>query len=369
MGSLTKTRWRRVLALASVLLWLGIFVATLYPFEFHPRNDVSWVPGGLRFGRHGMVLSQGPFHTGSPGDDSSCSIEIFLKPGSLVGSDKFLVFSNPAHSEQLKLTQFRDGILIWRQSGQGKNRRTSERDVVHFFNSWQPMLLTITSGLKGTVVYSNGRPLERFPSFSLPRLAMNGTLVFGTDTVHITTWTGQLRGLALYSRELSPQDVAANFQNWLLASGAHWNDDPSRFALFTFRGGPGTVIRNLSPGEPDLVIPASFLLPSKAFLALPWDEFRPDWGYVNDLIRNIIGFVPLGFAVCGYFSLTGNKKAVLVAIVVGALTSFSIEVLQGFIPQRESGLTDVVTNTLGTALGAFLVQSGPIRKFLQLRQI
>ena len=129
------------------------------------------------------------------------------------------------------------------------------------------------------------------------------------------------------------------------------------------------MIRNLTPGEPDLVIPASFVLPSKRFLALPWDEFRPDWGYVNDLIRNIIGFVPLGFAVCGYFSLTGNKKAVLVAIVVGALTSFSIEVLQGFIPQRESGLTDVVTNTLGTALGAFLVQSGPIRKFLQLGQI
>ena len=368
MSSLTKT-WRRVFALASVLLWLGIFVAALYPFAFHPRNDVNWVEGGLGFGRHGIVLSQGPFLTESSGDNSSCSIEIFLKPGSLVGFDKFLVFLNPAHSEQLTLTQFRDGIVIWRQSGQGKHRRADERGVGHFFNSWQPMLLTITSGQKGSVVYSNGRPLERFPSFSLSRLAMNGILVFGTDTAHINTWSGQLRGLALYARELSPQEVAANFQNWLLASGAHWNDDPSRFALFTFRGGLGTVIRNLSPGEPDLVIPPSYLLPSKPFLVLPWDEFRSDWDYVNDLIRNVLGFVPLGFAVCGYFSLTGNKKAVLVAVVMGALTSLCIEVLQGFIPQRESGTTDVLTNTLGTVLGAFLVQSGPLRRFLQPRQI
>src|SRR5215472_10848346 len=106
MGSLTKTWWRRTLALASVLLWLGIFVATLYPFEFHPRNDVRWVDGGLRFGRHGIVLSRGPFLIDTPGDDASCSMEIFLKPGSLAGSDRLLVFSNPARSEQLKLTQF-----------------------------------------------------------------------------------------------------------------------------------------------------------------------------------------------------------------------------------------------------------------------
>jgi VanZ family protein len=69
--------------------------------------------------------------------------------------------------------------------------------------------------------------------------------------------------------------------------------------------------------------------------------------------RNIIGFVPLGFAACGFFSFGGTKhRAILLTILLGATTSLGIEVLQAFIPYRESGLTDVITNTLGTAVGA-----------------
>lgn len=366
MGHFNKAWWRAAFALFALLVWLGIVLATLYPFEFHPHNDVTWVDGGLRFGQHGIVISQGPLLTDWPDDDSSCSIELLLKPGTLVGSSRFFVISNPNHSEQLKLTQYRDGIIIWRESGQGNNRRALKRDVTHFFNSWEPTLLSITSGSKGTVVYSNGRPLERFPAFPLSRRAMSGLLALGSDTAHIDTWTGQLRGLALYSRELAGQEVAANYRNWSVGSEAHWDNDRARFALFTFRDGQGSVVRNFSPGGPDLTIPASFTLPSKPFLALPWNEFKPDWDYINDILRNILGFVPLGFALCGYLSLAGNQtRAVRTTILIGALTSLAIEVVQGFIPQRESGLTDVLTNTLGTALGALLAQSGSIRNYLR----
>lgn len=366
MWKLTAAWWKSAFGWAALVLWVGIVFATLYPFQFHPHNDVEWLKGGLRFGQHGIVLSDAPLMTDAAGGNSSCSIEILLKPGSLVGSNRFLVFSNPRHSEQIKLTQYRDGIILWYASGQGQNRHAAKRDVVHFFNSWELMLLTLTSGAKGTSVYSNGRLLERFPGYTLSREAMSGTFVFGTDNSHIDTWSGQLRGLALYARELSPTEVSRNYQAWLLNPTEACDPGKDTKALFTFEEGQGTVVRNLCTDGGNLTIPLFFLLPSKPFLTAPWHEFTPNWDYLADLLRNIIGFVPFGFALCAYLSLSGRKeKAVLVTVALGALTSLGIEIAQAFIPQRDSGLTDVLTNSLGTALGASLWQVKPLARYLQ----
>ena len=94
----------------------------------------------------------------------------------------------------------------------------------------------------------------------------------------------------------------------------------------------------------------------------PWEEFKPNWGYYEDLLINIGGFVPLGFFFCAYFSSVRRlDRVVLATIVLGGVVSLVIEVLQAFLPTRDSGMTDIITNTLGSAIGAILCNCDSIQ--------
>ena len=126
-------------------------------------------------------------------------------------------------------------------------------------------------------------------------------------------------------------------------------------ALYLFNAGSGKVVRSQVGSSPDLLIPERFLVVHKWFLEPFWKEFRPGWSYWKDVAINVGGFIPLGFFFYSYFSLVRRiKHPAMVTIAVGFLVSLTIEVLQAFLPTRDSGTTDLITNTFGTVLGLIL---------------
>jgi VanZ family protein len=248
---------------------------------------------------------------------------------------------------------------------QNKLKR-SKFDVVHVFQPGKIALLSITSGPSGTVVYLNGSQVQAFPRFKISQKELSGQTIMGTSPIDYLPGSGEVSGMALYLKELTPAEVFRHYRNWTDERGLVPPDLENAIASYPFTEGAGRYIHNTVVSGADLEIPTRFSIPHKALLKSPGKEFEANWDYWNDVLRNIAGFVPLGFIVCAYWACTRSRKqAILCAILCGGALSFVIELLQFYIPQRNSGVTDIITNTLGTALGAVLMRPTLVQVLLR----
>jgi VanZ family protein len=96
-----------------------------------------------------------------------------------------------------------------------------------------------------------------------------------------------------------------------------------------------------------------------------WDRY-----VLRDIVLNVIIYMPLGLvAVLAFRRRRSRSLAATAAIAFGFLLSVSMELLQVYVPGRDSSLLDVLTNTLGTAAGAgFAIYfEGGIRQLMERR--
>jgi len=83
------------------------------------------------------------------------------------------------------------------------------------------------------------------------------------------------------------------------------------------------------------------------FLFAPWPRFTR-----SDVAINVLAYAPFGLLL----ALIGRRRPAVrlgTAIGVGTLLSFAMESLQTLLPTRDASSVDLVSNSLGTAIGAF----------------
>jgi len=357
---------RTVLCLGLLLLGV-ILTAGLWPFHLQ-ANNVGWEENGLEFGRHGMVLSTDPFRETPGQDNRSCSLEILLEPATISGESTILAFDSSADPRlPFSLRQLGENLAIQRYTvdGNGIARRPWLK-VDHVFRLKRRTLVTITSGGQNTLVYTDEALAATSSTLGFASTDMTGRLVLGTSTVD-DSWTGQIAGLAIYPRQLSQEQVQSHFESWN-SERAPITSEETPVALYRFNERGGNRVRNLMGPGPDLVAPDRYSVLHPAYLRMAWGKHEygryvwTRWSFWQDALLNIAGFMPVGFLLLAYLSSGRSvrpiSQLVLAAVFIGFCLSLSIESLQFLLPTRDSDLTDIITNTTGSYLGALLYRSG-----------
>ena len=347
---------KNVLGVLCAAVLVGIMTAGLWPFHA-PKNQVSWLSNGngLHFGEYGVILSPGASSFPDSKDQTPCSVEIWLQPDHSDIGGTILAFYKPENRiVAFSVHQSIDDLFFQRVIVYRQRPIKSKFYIGHVFRKNNQVFVTITSSAQGTTVYLNGALVRTAPRFGLSSEDLASQLFVGNHPLVEDGWQGQLRGLAIYNRMLTEAQVLQHYNAWTTKQNAEIkNEGP--IALYQFNEGSGTIVHNQMNSETDLRIPEHFFVLHAPLLERPWDEFQPSWSYWKNVLINIAGFVPLGFFFCAYFvSVRRMNRAVFATIALGAAISLTIEVVQAFLPTRDSGMTDIITNTLGTSIGAML---------------
>lgn len=338
-----------------IMLWAG-----LDPKGYRFRNEVEWIEGraGVRFGRFGRVetgavlsreqaaaLNQGGF-----------ALELALDPApDPHGAFRVLTsFHSGVDASQLIIGQWREHLIVMNGDDYSHRRRLPRvtADTSKFPKG--PLVLTINSTPKGTSLYLNGEPVATSAKLhlTLPSEPEPGRLTLGNSASASQPWLGVISFVSLLPRPLTPGEIASRWRTRGEPSGA----TREALLLFRFEEASGSTIRNQGSLVAPLSIPSRLHALGRRFLQGSMATSTPTHWLTLDTVVNFIGFMPFGVAVVIILrsSHRSLRRTILVTAVVGCALSLTIELTQAWLPSRDSSLRDLLLNTAGAPLGAWL---------------
>ncbi len=347
---------RKLAGMISIAICAGYLLVGLWPFNFHPRNNVEWLPhsNGIHFKPLSVAYSSTALDlAGSAGE---ITIELWLEPEE-EPSDRIasiLSLYNGNLPENILIGQWQSEVLlrtpVWNSKGARKYREVGARAGLR---KGSRRFVVLTSGPGGTAFYVDGSAAAIFPRLMLRPETLRGRLVLGSAPQGGSQWVGILNGAIIFNRALLPREIV---RHDALCRANHLHDlqtEPQLAALYYFDEGSGGVVEDHSRSNYPLSIPETYRVIKRTLFVSPWKE--PP--HVEDVVANILGFVPLGFF---FFIYRMDARPIRVfrnaflTILVATIISVAIELIQAYLPTRDSSIADVICNSCGSVFGTLL---------------
>lgn len=351
---------------------VGMLITGLWPFDFRPINNVMWLGdrNGINFYGNGMVISTDNWNKeqNSLFPDRSISMELWLRPLTETSSLPSIITLYDEKTPYIFfLGQWRSHLAIRSRTDDPSARKPGKSyQEIGLSNALLKNIdtfITITSGPEGTAIYQNGMRAKFYPRHRL-LAGYKGEpvrLILGNSHSSGSYWTGYLSGLAIYNRALAASQVFSSYHDWVHKGGLPARDNGC-IALYLFDERKGSIVHDHLNFDNQLVIPEIFEPVKLSVLSVPWryDDFQLNRSFFQDVTINIVGFIPFGFFFAGVLLKTRRFRISVVymtTVLLGFGFSLAIELLQVYLPTRDSSLTDLICNVMGTSIGVIVFHS------------
>jgi NAD+ synthase len=343
-----------------IFLWLGAaFLLTLWPYNITFHNSVTAsAGGGLHFESPSIAYLRQP----PPKLYELKNFSIFaeVKPDSLSAGKDGIIFG---YSHDNILQNF-----LVRQVGSEIGFYLAGKNEVYdlwlnVFEKDQSVLIAITYDGEKITIFKNESIQNVITAKNIDFSSWNSSFPFVLANTGYgnMSWSGTLYSLDIFDRVVTISkdrqlESIRNLTPPILSLSFH----------HTETGSPG---KNGNNSLEALVIPAMFIPPAKGFIssaAALLDIGKWDF---SDIFLNILFFVPLGLLLKPLLEMYTKRYSLSfwLTVITGFLLSLMIESLQILIPNRDTSVLDVLSNTAGTIAGSSLFMFSYIRRIFHLR--
>jgi len=358
-----KNRLKMLVGLVVAILF-GVLFFGLRSKGIPATNGANWIleRPGIRFSNKSIAYTDPfveSFEEGIP-DLNGFSIIIAFKPESFheKGFNFILSVHNGKNCDQLLVGQWRSHIIIMNGDDYPYKRKTHRITTNIFSPTPRITFLTVSTSKEGTKVYV-GSQLSKTNSDLILKIPKGDKtrLILGNSVSGKHFWNGEIYGLAIYDYSLNANETVFHAKRWNKDQNLSFSEKGKPAVLYLFDEKKGKRVFDHGEGKLHLEIPPKMHALEKIILSPPWIGSRLNRNYYIDIILNILGFIPLGFALSAIFieiKGTPKKPVVLMTVALCFILSLTIEIVQAWIPSRSSSMLDLISNTSGALIGAVI---------------